>query len=447
MSDEPGFDTQKTSALASKFTYTGISVHDLIVTFTYANSDLGYGYDEDWAYVGISAPENIKNQEFAYWEYSSTDHYFRDRKTFTGEIRAVSKLGNEIFNGSTAWVAGVYYKQDDEDLLRQYTYLDSDFSSTFATKTYAAYAQFDSQLSDKITLTSGLRIEQRNADYNNSNLLVNDSSNIYKNITDNMLGGKLVLAYQQNENTLLYGQINRGYKAGGVNTDGTLADDLRLFKPEYVWNYEAGYKVNLLDNQAYLRAAVFYMDRSNVQAKSSKTIAHDDGSSEFIIFIDNATSGINKGIEIESAWQINDVVEIYGAVGLLNTQFGHFINGEGDNLSGRSQAHAPNYQVNLGLNIQPTENWLVNVSFDAKDDFYFSVSHDQKSTKVELFNASVTYLQKNWQLKVWTRNLFDRDYATRGFYFGNDPRDGYTAKQYTQLAEPLVFGATFDYQF
>jgi len=449
LSDQPGFDTQESTALASKFTYSGLISHDLIITLTYSDSNLGYGYDEDWAFVGISAPENIENQDFAYWEYSSIDHYFRDRQTVTADMRAVSKNGDQLFNGTTAWVAGLYYKQEDADLTRQYTYLTDDFSSLFKTKTYAAYGQLDTQLNSKLTLTTGLRIEQRNADYQNSDLISTNFAdrNFYQNITDNMLGGKVVLAYQQNDDTLWYGQINRGYKAGGVNTDGTLAPEFRLFSPEYVWNYEAGYKINLLNNQAYLRAAFFYMDRTDVQANSAKTILHEGGNSEFIAFIDNAASGTNKGIELESAWQMSDRVEIYGSVGWLKTKFGHFINAEGADLSGREQAHAPNYQVDLGVNVSPNEHWLVNASFDAKDDFYFSDSHNEKSKKVALFNAAITYMQDNWQLKIWSRNMFNRDYATRGFYFGNDPRDGYTAKQYTQLAEPLVFGATLDYQF
>lgn len=449
MSDQPGFDQQKTTAIASKLTYTGIRSHDFIVTLTYADSNLGYGYDEDWAFVGISAPGNIENQAFAYWEYSSTDHYFRDRQTYTADMRAVSKVGDELFNGSTAWVTGLYFKQENTNLTRQYTYLTDTFLSSFTTKTYAAYVQFDSQLNNKLTLTTGLRFEQRNADYQNSDLLSANlaDSSVYRDIIDNMIGGKVVLAYQQNDDTLWYGQINRGYKAGGVNTDGTLTSEFRLFSPEYVWNYEAGYKINLLDNQAYLRAAVFYMKRTDVQANSSKTILHDGGNSEFIAFIDNATSGTNKGVEFESAWQISKSIEIYAGLGFLKTKFGHFINAEGANLSGREQAHAPNYQVNLGINVTPNENWLVNVSFDAKDNFYFSDSHNEKAKKVALFNASITYMQDSWQLKIWSRNVFNRDYATRGFYFGNDPRDGYIAKQYTQLGEPLVFGATLDYQF
>jgi hypothetical protein len=43
--------------------------------------------------------------------------------------------------------------------------------------------------------------------------------------------------------------------------------------------------------------------------------------------------------------------------------------------------------------------------------------------------------------------MLDEDYATRGFYFGNDPRDDYAAKAYTQLGEPAVVGLTLDYQF
>lgn len=440
LSDEPGSDQQKTSALAAKFTYQGFEKFTLVSLISHADSDLAYGYDEDWAYVGISAPENIENQDFAYWEYSSTDYYFRDKSTQTIELRALSSSGSELFNGSTAWVAGIYFKQDDEELQRQYTYLDGDFTSTFDTQSIAVYGQLDSQLNAKWSLTAGLRVEQRSADYINSDRF-NDS------IDDTMVGGKLVLSYQQNDNSFWYGSINRGYKAGGANTDGTLPDDLRTFQPEYLLNYELGYKVSLLDNAAFIRTAFFYMDRKAVQVKSSKTILRGDGSSAFISYLGNAATGSNMGIEIEANWQLNELIEFYGSLGFLDTEFNDFINAEGLSLSEREQAHAPNYQFNLGINIQPNEHWLINFSVDGKDGFYFSDSHNEKSDSVALVNASLSYLDDNYQVKVWARNLTDKDYANRGFFFGNDPRDGYDAKQYTQLAEPLVFGVTLDYQF
>ena len=440
LSDQPGFDQQETSALTAKFSYQGFENFTLVTLLSIADSDLAYGYDEDWAYVGISDPANIDNQDYAYWEYSSTDYYFRDKSTQTIELRALSNNSSTLFNGTTAWVTGIYFKQDDEDLQRQYTYLDSDFTSTFDTQSIAVYGQLDSQLNDKWSLTTGLRVEQRNADYINSDGFIDSPD-------DTMVGGKLVLSYQQNDNSFWYGSINRGYKAGGANTDGSLPNDLRTFEPEYLVNYELGYKVSLLDNAAFIRTAVFYMDRKDMQVNSSQTITRADGSSEFISYLGNAATGSNMGIEVETNWQINELFELYGSLGLLDTEFNDFINATGVSLDGREQAHAPNYQFNLGINIIPSEHWLINVSVDGKDEFYFSDSHNEKSESVALLNASIAYLADDYQVRVWARNLTDEDYANRGFYFGNDPRDGYTAKQYTQLAEPLVFGITLDYQF
>jgi len=450
LSDQPGFDQQETSAFAAKFTYQGFEKFTLVTLLSHAGSDLAYGYDEDWAYVGISDPEVIENPDFAYWEYSSTDYYFRDKSTQTIEFRALSNSNSKLFKGSTDWVTGIYFKQDDEDLQRQYTYLDSDFTSAFDSQSIAVYGQLDSQLSDKLMLTTGLRIEQRSADYINSD-------NFTEVLDDTMIGGKLVLSYQQSNNAFWYGSINRGYKAGGANTDGSLSDDLRIFDPEYLINYELGYKVSLLDNAAFIRTAVFYMDREGMQVKSSQTIVREDGSVEFIPFIGNAATGSNIGIEVETNWQINDSVELYGSLGLLDTEFNDYIDATGNSLSGEEQAHAPSYQFNLGINIQPSEYWLINLSIDGKDEFYFSDTryyndkpipkNDIISNSVALVNASISYLEDNYQMKVWARNLTDENYANRGFYFGNDPRDGYAPKQYTQLAEPLVFGVTLDYQF
>jgi len=449
-SDEPGFDEQETTALAAKFTYDGFDNFTFISILTAADSDLGYGYDEDWAYVGISDPDVIENPDYAYWEYTSTDHYYREKSSQSLEFRALSKAGSELFNGTTSWVAGLYYKSDEEDLLRQYTYADSDFSSNNQSDTFALYGQLDSQLNAQLTLTTGLRIENRAADYQNSDLFADDTS-------DTMLGGKIVLAYQASNDSLWYGSINRGYKAGGHNTDGSLSEEFRSFDPEYLVNYEIGYKVSLLNDDAYLRTALFYMDRTDMQVKSSQTIVREDGSTEFIEFLGNAATGNNYGLEVDMAWQINDLIDIYGSLGLLETEFNDFTDSQGQSLSGEAQSHAPSYQFNLGFNYRPSDAWLVNISIDGKDEFYFSDTRyydgeriskaDLTSESIVLLNASISYLAEAWQLKLWGRNLTDEDYANRGFYFPNDPRDGYTPKQYTQLSEPLVFGVTFDYQF
>ncbi|NMP15277.1 TonB-dependent receptor [Thalassotalea sp. Y01] len=435
LSDQPGFDTQETYAGSVKATYSGSNTADVITIFSHADSDMGYGYDEDW-----SNPTLCQQNECIYGDYSSTDHYFRDKTTSTAELRFVSGTEGGIFANSTQWVTGLYTRFDEHDLLRQYTYAASDFDSNYETTTYAAFLQLDSKLSDKLTLTSGIRVEQWELDYSDSEQLSYDDD-------DTMVGGKLVLGYQASSETLYYASVNRGFKAGGINTDGTLSEQQRRFDPEYLWNYELGLKTNFLDNSAYLRAAVFYMDRDDMQVKTYEELKRPDGTSEFLIYLDNAASGVNQGVELDAGWQVTQALELYAAIGYLDTEYKDFINGNGEDFSGREQAHAPNYQFNLGVNYFIGDDWLANINVDGKDEFFFSDSHDDKSDAVELVNASLTYFASNWSVKLWGRNLTDEDYQTRGFYFGNDPRDGYTAKGYYQYGAPKEYGVTFDYSF
>ena len=184
-----------------------------------------------------------------------------------------------------------------------------------------------------------------------------------------------------------------------------------------------------------------------MQVRTSSLALREDGSTDFVSYLGNAATGTNLGIELEAGWQITPELEIYGALGLLDTEYKGFIDADGNDKSGDEQAHAPSYQFNLGLNYQLSDHLLLNVSVDGKDEFLFSDTHQEKSEAVEVVNLSISYTKDDWQLKLWARNLFDETYATRGFYFGNDPRDEYTAKAYYQLAEPAVFGATFDYNF
>ena len=67
---------------------------------------------------------------------------------------------------------------------------------------------------------------------------------------------------------------------------------------------------------------------------------------------------------------------------------------------------------------------------------------DIRSDAYVLWHASVGFEAERFSLKLWARNLSDEDFATRGYYFGNDPRDGYAPHGYVQLGEPRRVGVT-----
>jgi outer membrane receptor protein involved in Fe transport len=427
LSDEPGHDRQETAAISVNADWSVSSSLSAQFIASYADSDLEYGYDEDWSYVGIAPAD----------EYSSTDNYIRDRKNSSLEARLLSAEDGKIFSDSTDWLVGIYFEERDVDLLREYTFADGDFFSNYQTQNLALFVETTSALSDTVNLTIGLRAEQWNADYK-------DSSAVDIDTNENLYGGKIVVDYQASDDNLLYASIARGYKAGGVNTDGTLNASDREFDTEYQWAYEVGIKSSLLDNSLQTRVAAFYNDRQDVQIKSS--IVPVGGPGEFVDYINNAAEGSNYGLEIESVWQATNTLQLFANAGFLRTDIDQCDTGCAG-LVGRDQPHAPRYQYSAGAKFDVSDNVFLQLDIEAKDEFYFSSSHDAKSESYELLNAKIGYETDAWSLALWGRNLTDEEVETRGFRFGNDPRDGYTTNTYVQLGEPRIVGLTGRYKF
>jgi len=429
LSDQPGFDRQDSKLASIKFNSNSFNQFSLEVMGAFAQSDIAYGYDEDWVFSG-----------FHPFGYSSTDHYFRDRENSSGEIRLVSSEDRALFNGRTSWVAGVYSLHQDVDLQRNYTFLPDIFASRFIIDRTAVYAETNTLLSNNWSLDLGVRHERFSAEYD-------DTNDLSFRPDHNLFGAKISLNYHLPGAGLTYATVSRGYKSGGFNTDGSLDIDLREFNEETLLNYELGIKTRLLYDRLQLQAALFSMDRDDVQISSSTVRVRDDGSSEFIDFIGNAAAGSNRGVELSAQWTPSETFMFYGSLGLLDTEYEDFVNSQGDSLNGREQAHSPDYQFTLGSEINFTASLSMNINVQGRDGFYFSDSHGVRSEGYSLLNASLRYQSGNLSLNLWGRNLADEDYFVRGFFFGNDPRDDYTAKGYTQLGEPRVYGLTLDLNF
>jgi len=450
LSDQPGHDRQETTAFALSSTWTGHQAFTLKTFVSWSDSNLEYGFDEDWSYNGLCTGTACDG-----WEYSSTDNYRRDREASRFEMRFISTQAGQLA-GHTDWVMGVYYDQKDADLSRAFfdwvLYSPAIFDSRYEAENLALYGELSRPLNERLTLTVGGRWEHFEADYS-------DSRAVKASPEEDLWGGQISLEYSFDDNTLFYGLVSRGYKAGGVNGEAvgraasngfapsviSFLNERLEFDTETLLNYELGLKGRYFDDNVRLRMAAFLMDRDDMQLKGW----YNEGPT-FVDYIDNAASGENIGLEFEALWQLNPRLELFLNLGWLDTEIDNFIV-KGDsgllNKSGRDQAHAPKYQFNIGGRFDFGDGFYARLEAEGKDSFYFSDSHDQQSESYELFNASFGYQSLHWDITLWARNLTDEDYATRGFYFGNDPRKFYVDEEYVQYGEPRVVGANATYRF
>ena len=140
LSDTPGHDRHKATAAAVESRWQGAENFQLVSLLSFADNDLEYGYDEDWAF-----PDICTGQPCEGWEYNSADNYSRQRDNASVDIKLVSEPKARILNGSSGWVVGMYWRDQDEQLLREYTYAGGDFTSDFDTTNKALYAQLDTE--------------------------------------------------------------------------------------------------------------------------------------------------------------------------------------------------------------------------------------------------------------------------------------------------------------
>jgi len=438
LSDDPGKDTQETTAGAVKVLWDGNDNFTLTSITTLAKSDMKYSSDWDWVYEGYYADLGGYGDNFRA-KYNND----KTRKTVSQEFRLTSTEQSRIFNDSTDWLIGVYGSQLKEDNQTTTSTVGSSWDSAsnltsdYKVRKLATFGQLDHHLSDKTVLSFGMRIENQDAKFSNSN---NESHSP----TETFFGGHMTLTHAINDQHNAYLAIARGYKAGGFNTGLSAGADTNLltFKKETAINYELGLKSSLLENTLKTAVTLFYTDRKDAQFDGSATVNGGD----WIFYTENFDTAKNYGLEAEFDWKTNKNWNIFGSLGLIKTTVEGVSYADTFTVNGRDQAHAPSYQYNVGTQYRNNKGFFARADVTGLDSFYFSNSNTAKSEAYRVTNARIGYEANKWEVYLWAKNIFDKKYATRGFLTELDP-DWSIEEKYIRLGDPRQFGVTARMRF
>lgn len=429
LADSPGKDSQQSSGASIRVEYSGLSNATLTSITSIADSEIEFSYDADWGNDDSWAP-------FTY-DYTSVSD--RQRRTLSQEFRLAA--------GS--WLVGGYGMRLEDELITVnlgdyydpfFDFADSlndTFGSDYKASNIAAFGQYDYDIRDTSRISFGLRAERRTTKYR-------DTAGLIAGPAESMWGGEIILSHDLSDSATGFIGLSKGYKAGGINL-GIVPDDRREFGAEELWNLETGIKSSLLAGALKLNASVFMSRRDDQQVRASLQLDPGDPAS-FAFLTVNVDKGETVGFEADLRWYADDSWMLYLNIGLLRARFGDIQTPALTNLSKRGQAHAPDYTLAFGGSYEHPNGFFARVDVSARDDFYFDVSHDQKSKSYELVNARVGYQADTWSARLWTRNLFDEPYTVRGFYFGNEPPN-FPNTLYTRLGDPRQIGVTFAKNF
>lgn len=447
LSDQPGVDSQRTTGAGFKATYSGAEQFELTSLTSFANTDHHYSYDGDWANPEYWASKqceeggNVSPCQYDYfWDKTG------QRKTLSQEFRLSSTDQGRIFAGSTDWLIGVYAMnlKEDNQLYSEYnTWPDEVLDSEYEATNYAVFGQLDTDLGADYALSVGLRVERRSSHYSDTN---NDNFDP----SETMWGGHIALSKVLNESHNVYARVARGYKAGGFNmTLPVELNDKKEFDTETLYNYEIGLKSHWFEGLIDTNLALFYMDRQDQQVAASQQDPNKP--QRFILYTENAGSSNNYGAELDATWYATDNLQFYSSLGWLQTAYGNYQYqdkyGTDVDLTGRDLAHSPHLTYSLGGTYRANSGWFANVNMSGKSEFYYSDSNDSRSEPYTVVNARLGYEASAWSAYLWGRNLFDEEYGVRGFYFGNEPDNGWAEKQYIRYGDPRQIGVTLNVKF
>jgi outer membrane receptor protein involved in Fe transport len=445
-SNQPGVDQQHSTGVSVHVTDSQLAPVTITGIATYAESLVKYSYDGDWGNP-------------AYW-YPYVDNFtevqLRNRETESAELRISTSPEH-----GTAWLVGAYASQlretlDDtsqgasNDPINGYYAQDTVVDSGYRARSVALFGVLDGDLGERLRWSLGLRGERRTSSYQDLTQDFIAGAATANNFapSENLWGGHASLSYQPAPTESVYLQLARGYKAGGFNLSQGLEPGQILFRPEADWNLETGYKAELLERRLTVNADVFALYRQDAQIKSSLQ-TQPNNPNTFVFYTGNAVSGFNYGLEASASWQATRRLSFGGTLGLLHTYFHDFatIGTDTEASVSRQLANAPNWQAAANVTWREANGLFGRLDVSGMGAYYFDLPpNDTRSSAYGLANVKVGRESARWSAYLWVRNLLNKDYPVRGFYFGLVP-PYYPNQLWLQLGDPRTVGANVVVRF
>ncbi|MBS0283651.1 MAG: TonB-dependent receptor [Proteobacteria bacterium] len=394
--------------------------------------------------------------------FTQEDDY-RTRQ-YSQELRLASN--NE---SAFRWLLGAYYYHEksyhtaivDYQFNNYYGYSGrARYDSTGTTDAFALFGNVSYNITDKLKLQAGLRWSNDHKEFTETpsgqsygaGFTVNgdqvDTFNAAGKKTFRAATPSFTVNYQATPSVFLYATVSQGFKSGGFNdvSDEKAAAETP-YLPEKVWNYEAGFKADLLDHHARLNVSVFRLDYTNLQV-SEVIPAYKNGPN--IIVTANAGKTHNQGVEAE--FQLNPVrgLQFYGNFSYQDSnvdQLRMVVDDVVVDQSGHKLPLVPKTKWMLGgaytFPIGGEIDTTLRGAYSRTASYYGYITNNPLELVPPQSNLTASLLFEprgsHWNVELWGKNLEDKLNISQLFQiFG---------ASYAKVGVPRTWGLTVRYKY
>lgn len=361
-----------------------------------------------------------------------------------------------------------------------------DGGGLYGVETMGVFASADYDITDRLTLTAGLRYtdEEKYADI--ASLAANQSAGIgfdaqgnptYAfdfrcNLVDGSEGfrscpfdfngeddwqtwsPKVGASYALTDEAQLYGHWSRGFRSGGYNLRNTTP----LFTPEafdeeQVDNFELGYK----SQQAWgrLNAAFFYTTVGDMQ----REINFSDPDAGVVQIIRNSADATLWGIELDGTFALTDNLVMLASFGYIDASYDDVffdLNRDGV-IDGGDRSlkppRAPEITYSIGLNYDmELGSWgyaSARVNYAYRDEVFFTDDNLGFINEQEILDAGLDFYSNSgdWVFSLYGRNMLDSVRHGGDTQLGQTIAGVPTGGTFSPLMRGKTFGAEVTFNF
>ncbi|MEO1085454.1 MAG: TonB-dependent receptor, partial [Acidobacteriota bacterium] len=286
------------------------------------------------------------------------------------------------------------------------------------TENLAIFGEIDLPLTDRLTLTAGLRLDdEERRDASVQQILIDppifmvpvEPPQDLESQYDAFLP-KLGLSYEVSDNTIASFTFQEGYRAGG-RSQSLITLTVSDFEPEQTLNYEFALRTLLPERGLRFNANAFYIDWRDQQVSVRTAL-----DSEFDLITVNAGSSRLYGVEAQLDYRVTEKLDFFSSVGCVETEFTDFSDGE-ESFTGNEFPFAPNLSATAGLRWRPADRWTLDGSVNYQDSYFSDQDNNPAFTSDErtVVNLRVSYAWDEFAVSAFARNLFDDDYLIQAF--------------------------------
>lgn len=392
-----------------------------------------------------------------------------ESKQFSQEFRLAS-----VSEGPLSWLVGAFYMTEDIDRRESVDYwFDTQWGTTAGnianttvndTTSYALFGQASYELTDKLSVTAGLRWSRDEKDFSGtaSGRRFDNWDNLHEDINGNRVPSyafttddswtevtpSINIDYRASKDVFYYLSATKGYKAGGFNGEGAEkeAEAVIAFRPEIAWNYEGGFKVQAFDDSLRVNGAVFYTEYTDIQTPVWVETGENTPAN---LEVFNGTGKV-KGLELEVIALLSDSFSVTGSYGYIDSEFSDDFIVDGNNLKGNKMRRTPENTFNINALYEWEMGNLAEASFrlsyQYQDKFFFDNSNDPLTLVDAEKNIDAIFMLRSfddtWSVQLWVKNVTDElNVASTTVYAAYDDT------VFNSYKAPRTLGVTLGYRF